>query len=111
IFAWLVTGLASAALLIFRRDVWSAMTRRNLFVATAAFTLGASPLILYNARHRMITFRGNTVWSTESFASKARLLRSTIEGNALFGSMMRESWDGPVRQPSGMAESATVSIA
>src|SRR5207249_11901781 len=111
IFAWLLTGLGVAALLVFRRAMWSAITLRNLTVAAAAFTFGASPLILYNARHAMITFRGNTVWSTDGFSAKARLLRGTLEGNALFGSMMRESWDGPVREPSGTLASATTRVA
>jgi hypothetical protein len=111
IFAWLLGGLGVAALVVFGRPVWNAMTSRNLVLATAAFALGASPLIAYNARRSLVTFRGNTVWSTDDFAVKARLLRLTLEGEVLFGSMVRESWDGPLRQPSSAAAAATVSIA
>ena len=111
IFAWLLSGLGVAALVVFSRPVWNAMTCRNLVLATAAFALGASPLIVYNARRKLVTFRGNTVWSTNDFAVKARLLRLTLEGEVLFGSMVRESWDGPLREPSSAAAAATVSIA
>ncbi len=108
IFAWLVIALGFAAIVVFPRIVWSAMTRRNLLLASTALTLGASPLIVYNVRHRMITFRSNTAWSARDFVGKARLLRGTLMGEALFGSMVREEWDGPVREPSGAAASAAV---
>jgi 4-amino-4-deoxy-L-arabinose transferase-like glycosyltransferase len=111
VFLWLVTGLVVAALFLFRRQIWRALSFRNLAVATAAFLIGASPLIIYNARQKLITFRSNTVWSTEGIVGKARLLRYVLEGNALFGSTMREPWEGPLREPSTTAEKAAVSIA
>src|SRR5262249_24379050 len=62
-------------------------------------------------RHPLMTFRGNAVWSSEGLLVKARLLRATLEGNAIFGSTIRETWDGPLREPSTAAEKTTVSIA
>jgi 4-amino-4-deoxy-L-arabinose transferase-like glycosyltransferase len=111
VFVWLISGLGVAALVLFRTRILNAMSFRNLAVATASFGLGASPLIIYNARHRLSTFRGNTVWSSDDFVGKARLLRATLEGDALFGSMIRESWDGPLREPSSPSQAATVWIA
>jgi 4-amino-4-deoxy-L-arabinose transferase-like glycosyltransferase len=111
VFMWLISGLGIAALVLYRPRIRSAITCRNLVTATAAFALGASPLIAINVSRDLITFRGNTVWSSEGIAGKARLLRATLDGEALFGSMIRECWDGPLREPSTAVESATVSIA
>jgi len=111
IFEWLVSGLGIAGLVLFRRRIRSALSLRNLAIALAAFALGAAPLIVYNVHNRMSTLGGTLVWSSEDFAGKARLLRSTLEGEALFGSMMREEWDGPLKAPSTAAGRATVSIA
>ena len=69
------------------------------------------PLIIYNARQKLITFRSNTVWSSEGIAGKAQLVRYVLEGNALFGMMTREPWELPMRAPATTAEKATISIA
>jgi 4-amino-4-deoxy-L-arabinose transferase-like glycosyltransferase len=111
VFVWLISGLSVAALVLFRPRILRAMCFRNLAVATASFVLGASPLIVYNACHGLITFRGNAVWSSDGIVAKARLLRATLEGDALFGSMIRESRDGPLREPSTASQAATVWIA
>ena len=111
IFIWLLSGLGIAGLVVFWRQIRKALSVRNLAVATAAFALGALPLILYNARQKLITFRSNTVWSSDGIAGKAHLVRYVLEGNALFGVMMRDPWELPIREPSSMAEKATVSIA
>jgi hypothetical protein len=62
-------------------------------------------------RHKLATFRGNTVWSAEHFSRKAMLLGRVLEGEALFGSMFREVWDGPLNEPSTAAQKAVVGIA
>ena len=111
IFAWLVIGLTISAAVVFWRHVRAAISFRNLGVVVAAFMLGATPLLVYNVRSGMGTFRGTTVWSTEKFSHKAMLLGRVIEGEALFGVMFREKWDGPLRDPSTAAEKATVAIA
>jgi hypothetical protein len=111
VFAWLVSGLGIAGLILFRRRIWTALSLRNLGIAAAAFALGALPLIVYNVRSGMGTVGGSLAWSTDDFAGKARLLRGTLEGGALLGSVMREEWDGPLNEPSTRAGRATVWIA
>jgi len=111
IFIWLLSGLGVAALVVFHRQIRKALSYRNLAIATAAFALGALPLIIYNARQKLITFRSNTVWSSEGIAGKAQLVRYVLEGNALFGMMTREPWELPMRAPATTAEKATISIA
>jgi len=111
IFIWLLSGLGVAALVVFHRQIRKALSYRNLAIATAAFALGALPLIIYNARQKLITFRSNTVWSSEGIAGKAQLVRYVLQGNALFGMMTREPWELPMRAPATTAEKATISIA
>jgi 4-amino-4-deoxy-L-arabinose transferase and related glycosyltransferases of PMT family len=112
VFIWLLGGLGIAGLILFRRQIREALSLRNAAVATAAFVLGASPLIVYNAKHDLNTFRTNTVWSAEGIAEKARLVRYVLEGNALLsGSITRDSWDGPLKEPATAAQKAVVSIA
>jgi len=111
IFIWLLSGLGIAALIVFPRQIRKALSFRNLAIATAAFALGALPLIIYNARQKLITFRSNTVWSADDIVGKARLVRYVLEGTALFAVMMRDPGEVPLRAPSTTAEKATVSIA
>jgi 4-amino-4-deoxy-L-arabinose transferase-like glycosyltransferase len=111
IFIWVMSGLGVAGLVLFWKQIRSALSIRSLAVATAAFILGAAPLIVYNVKEHFETFRGNAVWSTEGIRAKAYMVRYVIEGNALFGFMMRDPWDGPVKEPSTAAEKVVVSIA
>ena len=110
IFAWAAGGIAVAALAVFPRDVSRWMKPRHLALASGTFLLGAFPLILYNARQHLATFRDNAAWSSQGFAAKARLLGDTLAGGAIFGEMMRDPWEGPVRQPSTDAQKLTVAI-
>jgi 4-amino-4-deoxy-L-arabinose transferase-like glycosyltransferase len=111
VFMWLVSGLGLAALILFPRQIRRALSVRNLAIATAALALGALPLIIYNARQKLITFRSNTVWSAEGIVGKAQLVKYVLEGDVLFGQMMRDANDGPLKEPSTPAEKATVWIA
>ncbi len=111
IFAWMLSGLVAAALVLFPRQIRKAFSRRNVSIAVAAFVVGALPLIVYNARQGLRTIRANTVWSAENLEAKMVVLKGTLEGDAIFGSMMYDSPQGAQRQPSTMGEKATVGVA
>ena len=111
VFEWMLSGVAIAALIVFPRQVRSLFTPRAAAIAFAALVLGALPLIVYNARQGFATIRGNTTWSAEDLAVKTRVLRSTLEGDVLFGSMMYDQPEGPQRSPSALGERATVALA
>jgi 4-amino-4-deoxy-L-arabinose transferase-like glycosyltransferase len=110
IFAWLIGGLAIAALLLFWRHVRHAFSWRNCAVAMVAFSAGALPLIIFNARHQFITFRSNTVWSSDDLNAKVGVLLGTLRGDVLFGSMVRDWWDEPIRKPATAIEKAVVAL-
>jgi 4-amino-4-deoxy-L-arabinose transferase-like glycosyltransferase len=110
LFVWVLSAMAIASVTIFRREMWQMVTRRNVATALAAFCLGALPLIIYNVRSSLKTFRGNAAFSTHDFASKARLVRYTMNGSALFGYLVEEEWTGNPKQPRSALERASVAI-
>jgi hypothetical protein len=110
LFIWVLCGLVLAAVSIFRREVWQMVTRRNVATATAAFCLGALPLIVYNVRNPLKTFRGNASFSTAGFAGKAQLVQFTMNGSALFGYLVEEEWVDNPKAPRSTLERASVAI-
>lgn len=110
IFLWSLVGLTCAVLAVFPMRFLALFKRRTVLVASLAFLSGAAPLIAYNVHNNFATFRQNTSWTTEIFAYKANLLRGTLSGGALFGSIAREDWDLPVREPGGPDKRALVAV-
>ncbi len=108
---WMLAGLGLAALVVVPSQVFGLFTLRRVAIAVLAFALGALPLIVYNAANQGVTFRSNTTWDTSDLAGKARLLRGTAEGSALFGWLNFEDWQtGQPHLPHGPIESATAGI-
>ena len=56
--------------------------------------LGAAPLVMFNIHSKGETFRGNTVWSAEEFTHKLRMAEGTLEGQGLFGYLVRDDNEG-----------------
>ncbi len=110
LFVWVLSAMAIATVTIFRREMWQMVTRRNVATALAAFCLGALPLIIYNVRTSLKTFRGNAAFSTYDFANKARLVRYTMNGTALFGYLVEEEWADHPKQPRSAVERTSVAI-
>lgn len=111
VFMWLLAGMALSLPIAFGLSGYRRHSSpRSLLVAAAFFAIGALPLFLYNIRHSMVTFRSNARLDTTSIKGKTELLRHTFEGNALFGSMMREPWDGPAKDPAHPLDAAIANI-
>jgi 4-amino-4-deoxy-L-arabinose transferase-like glycosyltransferase len=110
LFVWTLVGLGAATVIVFPRELWRALSWRAVAVAVIAFGVGSFPFIRYNVRHDWITFRSNAVWSLEDFPQKVELIRVCLNGGALFGSIMRDDWEQPVREPESALERAVVGI-
>jgi hypothetical protein len=63
-------------------------------IAVLAFCLGALPLIVYNYKTDLGTFKGNQ-YNTDDLRGKARLLLNTGNGSALAGWLVAEDWQTP----------------
>ena len=89
IFVWILSGMAVAALLVFPREVQETFSWRNAAIATLAFGLGAAPLIRYNVREHLATFKGNAAFDAGSVPEKLATAATTLSGKALFGYLAR----------------------
>jgi 4-amino-4-deoxy-L-arabinose transferase-like glycosyltransferase len=108
---WMLGGLGVALLAIVPRQILGAFTARRAAIAALAFAVGALPLIIYNVGKPGVTFRSNTSWDTSDLAGKARLLRGTADGSALFGWLNLEDWQTQKPHvPQSVVESATAGI-
>jgi 4-amino-4-deoxy-L-arabinose transferase-like glycosyltransferase len=84
---WLLSSIGVAAVLLFPRYLVGLLTRRRVATALLAFTLGALPLLWFNAKNHWVTFRGNFT-RDEYFYRKLPSLLYTINGEGMFGWMM-----------------------
>jgi hypothetical protein len=91
IFAFLLGGLAAAYVVVYRKEALRACTARNLLVAVAAFSVGASPLICFNVRSRGATVRAPASLEKIPVSGKLLMLRETLNGKALEHYMIRSS--------------------
>jgi hypothetical protein len=87
VFAWVLFGLAAAALLVFPHKILGHLTKRNVVTAAASMMLGALPLLVYNIGRPLVTLRANAKLAAEPIPSKAAILLHTLDGSALFGFM------------------------
>ncbi len=90
LFVWMLAGLGAAALVVFPRQVYSRLTRRNLGVAVACFLIGCWPLVGYNKARDLKTFRANAHYSAAGVDGKLYLVRMSLEGSSLLGYIVRD---------------------
>jgi hypothetical protein len=110
LFAWLGVGLATATLIIFPRELFRSMQLRYIVAAAAAFCLGAAPLIVYNVTNVYPTFHSTSGFTLTEIYPKSFVLRSTWEGAALLGYLVREDTAPNPRQPSNTLERASFGL-
>ena len=109
--AWMLSGIAVAGILTFRRPIFAVTTIRRVATGALAFALGALPLIIYNVDKKLVTFRSNVARDTSDIPGKARQLMNTANGQGLFGWMVNEDWQAPVpHQPAGGLQQASAHI-
>jgi 4-amino-4-deoxy-L-arabinose transferase-like glycosyltransferase len=89
---WMLSGMGIAVFAVCTKKILGVITFRRVAIAAVFFALGALPLILYNVHTRMETFRGNTSWETSELPVKARQLRATADGSAMFGWLVQDDW-------------------
>jgi 4-amino-4-deoxy-L-arabinose transferase-like glycosyltransferase len=108
---WMLSGMAVAIFAVCTKTILRVITPQRLAIAVLSFAVGALPLILYNVHSHLGTFRGNTSWDTSELPIKARILRGTADGNAMFGWLVQD--DFQTREPhlpEGLLDSASAKI-
>ncbi len=111
LFIWMLSGAAIAVIVLFHRQVWSALTWRNLAAAVLGFVLGASPLIVYNILNPLKTFRGNAVFSTDNLFIKTVIAKRTLDGSAYFAYLVNDPGVPKSRLPRNALEHLSVAAA
>ena len=110
LFSWMLTGLGVASLLFLAPEIRQRVTWSNVALGFAAFVLGASPLIIYNVRNDVETFRGNAKLTTAEIWAKTRTMPRTLDGSGLFGYLIREESDDSPRVPQTAVERASTAV-
>jgi Dolichyl-phosphate-mannose-protein mannosyltransferase len=109
---WLLSGMAVAVLTIYGQRVLSLFTLRRAAIATAAFSVGALPLIAFNIHSDLSTFRQNMVRETSEFPLKVRFLAKALAGGGLFGYLEFEDSETPSpHAPSNALERVSAKLA
>ncbi|BDC52560.1 hypothetical protein F183_A48750 [Bryobacterales bacterium F-183] len=91
--SWSLIGLSIATVSVFHRELRQLFTLRRAGIAILGFLIGGAPLVLYNVRHGLKTFRGNAKIDWSEVAPKWVHAKSTLDGSALFGYLVREEWE------------------
>lgn len=109
---WLLSGMAVASLAIYGRRLLSLFTIRRAAIATAAFCLGALPLIVFNIHSGLSTFRQNIIRETNAFPTKARFLEGALKGGGLFGHLeFEDSQTALPHTPSSVLDRVSAKVA
>ena len=110
LFAWMLSGMAPAVVVVFPKELWQSLRPRNIVLAAFAFCLGAAPLIVYNVEFPLNTFRSNVTYSTADGPAKIRNLVGALNGQALFGFLVRADAAGQPRNPQTRLERVSARI-
>lgn len=109
-FAWLLAAVCVAAVSVFPGVLLGYLSKRNAALACISFLLGAAPLLVFNIREHWTTFRSTAHFSAGDINGKASLLKETLQGAALYGSIVREDSDGPPRPGQSTLQRSLVSF-
>ena len=107
---WPLGALALAAICVFPREVMRRLRPAPTAIALLTFLLGATPLVWYNLDRNGETAAANANFTPEGIAAKFAVLRSTIDGTALYGYMLYEDAGANRRVPRTRVERASVWI-
>jgi len=110
LFSWSLAGLVAGAVVVFPRPLFQRLTRRNLAVAVVSLLVGAAPLVSFNIKHRMETFRGNAHFSSEDLSQKETELWRTLDGSSLFGYMVRDEPPLEAARPTTRMEALSIRV-
>jgi hypothetical protein len=109
IFSWMLSGAVLAAILVLPLSLMRNLRPKQITIAAISFCLGALPLIIYNVRKPLETFRGNASLSRENVTQKLRVLEVTALGSGLIGFFAPTESDHP-HQPQTALDSALVAL-
>ncbi len=112
IFAWMLSGAAVAFIVVFPQILMREIRFKQISLALFFFALGALPLIIYNVRRPLETFRGNASFSFREVPAKYAVFQATAVGSGMMGYVVFEDWAvAAPRAPRPGAEAAIAALA
>lgn len=99
LFMWAFSGLIAGTLAVFWPEVKECLTPRNSRIAAVAFLAGALPFLVYNLRSHNATLSQNAHLDLDHIPSKWLQLERAADGSSLFGYMVSEDYDTPLKPP------------
>ena len=94
IFLWTLAGLGIAVAAVYRKALLRPLRPMPVIFAAGAFLIGALPFVAYNARNHWEAFDRPWV-AMKDLPERVGILESTLDGSALFGTLVRDN-DAPV---------------
>jgi hypothetical protein len=110
LFFWSLAGYAAGALFAFPGPIKRSLGVKNLALALICLAAGASPLLYYNHRYPLATFRETVGWSTQGLGQKLTILRNSLDGSGLLGYLTYDDPADHSRSPRGRLERASVGL-
>jgi hypothetical protein len=108
---WMLSGICIACILVARRQILNAMSRRRISLAAVGFCLGASPFLIYNLTHGFASLRENAGRDFSDIPGRARQFENTLNGQGMFGWLIEEDQNTPEpHPPSNTLESISAEI-
>jgi hypothetical protein len=108
--SWSLFGLGLATLIVFFPELRRLLRPRTAGIAVLAFVVGGAPLVLYNIRQNLKTFRSNAKLDLSRLGPKWHHVKSTMDGSALFGYLVREEWEERKIAPDTAVARASLTI-
>ncbi|MCX6608016.1 MAG: glycosyltransferase family 39 protein [Acidobacteria bacterium] len=108
-FVWVLVAFGAGALAVFGAEVWPHLTRRKVLSAVVWMGLGAAPLIYFNVTNLAATVRGSGGVKVPG-GERLAILRTSLDGSALFGYLTRQEDGTAVRAPGTGMERARVAL-
>lgn len=100
-FLWLLVALLVSTLIVFPRQLRSALQPRPMAVALAALVIGSAPFLYYNWKRKGQSFRQESD-HTSQYAAKLRNLEYTLRGASLVGWISRDMTGAPLEPPDSL---------
>jgi hypothetical protein len=110
-FLWMLTGVAVAALVLFRREVAHSFTFKNALLAGACLWLGASPFWAYSLHHPGAAHVAAGGFSSDKWVAKAYVMGMTLDGSVLFNFLIRADSSAEPRSPETGLERVSLTMA
>jgi hypothetical protein len=102
IFAWALSGIVVAGVLVFWPEIKRCLKPHIVVVAAIAFVGGALPLVLYNLTHRNVTVTENAHLDPRSVAGKWIQVQLAANGSSLFGYIAGDDWRPNPKSPESL---------